>query len=83
MGARRFNKQTKPSARTVLQANWRQCQLHTQDFGAWHLKACGWVDKPAGKTYVDLVIVNESNARYYETAPGRQWMTGVNPSWQF
>ena len=44
------------------------------------MKACGWVDKLAEKTYVGSAIVNESNGCYYEAALGRQWMTGVNLS---
>jgi iron complex outermembrane receptor protein len=31
--------------------------------------------------YVGSVIVNEGNARYFEPAPGRQWLVGLD--WRF
>ena len=35
------------------------------------------------KEYVGSVIVNESNGRYYEPAPGRNYGVGVNLAWRF
>jgi iron complex outermembrane receptor protein len=32
---------------------------------------------------VGSVIVNDGNSRFYESAPGRQWMTGVSAGYQF
>ncbi|WP_440310492.1 hypothetical protein, partial [Klebsiella pneumoniae] len=33
--------------------------------------------------YVGSVIVNESNGRYYEPAPGRNYGVGLSVSYQF
>ena len=32
---------------------------------------------------INPVIVNESNGRYYEPAPGRNYGIGVNVAWRF
>lgn len=41
------------------------------------------VDNLFDKEYVGSVIVNESNGRYYEPAPGRNYGVGLSVSWQF
>ncbi len=56
---------------------------YTQSWGPWKLNAYARIDNLANKRYVGSVIVNESNGRYYESAPGRQWMMGMNLSYQF
>ncbi|MCQ4010748.1 TonB-dependent receptor, partial [Klebsiella pneumoniae] len=33
------------------------------------------------REYVGSVIVNESNGRYYEPAPGRNYGIGLNLAW--
>ncbi|WP_349304093.1 hypothetical protein, partial [Escherichia coli] len=33
--------------------------------------------------YVGSVIVNESNGRYYEPSPGRNYGVGMNIAWRF
>ncbi len=43
----------------------------------------GRVDNLFDKEYVGSVIVNESNGRYYEPAPGRNYGIGVNVAWRF
>lgn len=43
----------------------------------------GRVDNLFDKTYVGSVIVNESNGRYYEPAPGRNYGVGINLAWRF
>ncbi|EST78901.1 TonB-dependent receptor, partial [Escherichia coli ECA-0157] len=43
----------------------------------------GRVDNLFDKEYVGSVIVNESNGRYYEPAPGRNYGVGVNIAWRF
>lgn len=43
----------------------------------------GRVDNLFDKEYVGSVIVNESNGRYYEPAPGRNYGVGVNLAWHF
>ncbi len=56
---------------------------HVRHVGAWTLKAFARVDNLADRQYVGSVIVNESNGRFYEAAPGRQWMAGVSAAYQF
>ncbi|QIL82578.1 TonB-dependent receptor [Diaphorobacter sp. HDW4A] len=51
--------------------------------GGWKVGVFGRVDNLADRKYVGSVIVNESNGRFYESAPGRQWMVGVNAGYQF
>ncbi|EPS5955883.1 TonB-dependent receptor domain-containing protein [Escherichia coli] len=43
----------------------------------------GRVDNLFDKEYVGSVIVNESNGRYYEPAPGRNYGVGMNIAWRF
>lgn len=56
---------------------------HTRYWGPWKLQTYARIDNLADKRYVGSVIVNESNGRYYESAPGRQWMLGLNLGYQF
>ncbi|WP_424953033.1 TonB-dependent receptor family protein [Comamonas thiooxydans] len=56
---------------------------HVMRFGAWTLNAFARLDNVADRKYVGSVIVNETNGRYYEAAPGRQWMAGMNLAYQF
>lgn len=56
---------------------------HTWQSGSWKLHTYARIDNLADKRYVGSVIVNESNGRFYESAPGRQWMLGANLSYQF
>lgn len=56
---------------------------HTQRLGAWTLNTFARLDNLADKKYVGSVIVNEANGRYYEAAPGRQWMAGLNLAYAF
>lgn len=56
---------------------------HVMRLGAWTLNAFARLDNVADRKYVGSVIVNEANGRYYEAAPGRQWMAGVNLAYQF
>ncbi|PLJ42423.1 TonB-dependent receptor PqqU [Klebsiella quasipneumoniae] len=43
----------------------------------------GRVDNLFDREYVGSVIVNESNGRYYEPAPGRNYGIGLNLAWRF
>ena len=56
---------------------------YTKRLGAWKLNTFARIDNLADKNYVGSVIVNEGNGRYYEAAPGRQWMAGASLSYQF
>jgi iron complex outermembrane receptor protein len=35
------------------------------------------------RTYIGSVIVGDSNKRYYEPAPGRNWVLGASVQYQF
>ncbi|ENN3157437.1 TonB-dependent receptor [Salmonella enterica] len=43
----------------------------------------GRIDNLFDKEYIGSVIVNESNGRYYEPAPGRNYGVGINLAWRF
>ncbi|WP_313081939.1 TonB-dependent receptor PqqU [Atlantibacter sp.] len=49
----------------------------------WALDLFGRVDNLFDKRYVGSVIVNESNGRYYEPAPGRNYGVGMSVSYRF
>ena len=49
--------------------NWRAG--FEQDTKHWHLSEFGRLDNLANRAYSGSVIVNETNARYFEPAPGR------------
>jgi iron complex outermembrane receptor protein len=51
--------------------------------GAWELGGFVRGDNLTDRHYAGSVIVNESNARYFEPAPGRTWLAGVNASLRF
>jgi iron complex outermembrane receptor protein len=42
-----------------------------QDSGNWHLSEYASVDNLTDRRYVGSVIVNETNSRFFEPAPGR------------
>ena len=56
---------------------------YTARFGGWKIDTFARVDNLANKKYVGSVIVNDGNGRFYESAPGRQWMLGLNAAYQF
>ncbi|MEG3001016.1 MAG: TonB-dependent receptor [Comamonas sp.] len=51
--------------------------------GPWTLRAFARVDNLFDRQYVGSVIVNDSNGRFYEGAPGRSWSTGMNLAYSF
>lgn len=56
---------------------------YTKDMGDWRLHAFARVDNLFDRNYVGSVIVNDGNGRYYESAQGRNWATGVNLRYNF
>lgn len=54
-----------------------------QRIGAWKLTQFARVDNLFDKDYVGSVIVNETNQRFFEPAPGRTWALGVTGSYSF
>ncbi|OON40386.1 TonB-dependent receptor [Izhakiella australiensis] len=51
--------------------------------GNWLLDVFGRVDNLFDRNYIGSVIVNESNGRYYESAPGRNYGLGATLSYAF
>ncbi len=51
--------------------------------GSWDLSGFGRVDNVLGRKYAGSVIVNEGNSRFFEPAPGRTWIAGINGSITF
>lgn len=49
----------------------------------WTLDLFGRVDNLFDRNYVGSVIVNESNSRYFEPAPGRNYSLGLTVSYAF
>ena len=71
---------------TARAPSWTVVGLNTGykfDIGNWNLDVFGRVDNLFDRQYVGSVIVNESNGRYYEPAPGRNYGVGVNVAWRF
>ncbi|MFC5499090.1 TonB-dependent receptor family protein [Caenimonas terrae] len=54
-----------------------------QQVGRWALREFLRVDNIADRSYVGSVIVNEGNSRFFEPAPGRTWLLGLNAAYQF
>jgi iron complex outermembrane receptor protein len=55
----------------------------TQKTAGWVLTEFARVDNALDKEYIGSLIVNESNRRYYEPAPGRNYTVGLNASYSF
>ena len=51
--------------------------------GNWVMDLFGRVDNLFDREYAGSVIVNESNGRYFEPAPGRNYGVGLSVSYQF
>jgi iron complex outermembrane recepter protein len=54
-----------------------------QNWKGWTFREFLRVDNLADRNYVGSVIVNEGNRRYFEPAPGRTWLLGVNAAYAF
>jgi iron complex outermembrane receptor protein len=54
-----------------------------QQAGRWSFREFLRVDNIADRAYVGSVIVNEGNSRFFEPAPGRTWLVGLNGRYQF
>jgi iron complex outermembrane recepter protein len=48
--------------------------------GAWHVESAARVDNLFDHSYAGSVIVNEGNARFFESAPGRQYTIKLSVS---
>ena len=55
---------------------WSTRMVWTAPVGDWRMDALARIDNLLNKRIVGSVIVNESNGRYYESAPGRSAKIG-------
>jgi iron complex outermembrane receptor protein len=56
---------------------------YSAKLGPWELGGFVRGDNLVDRHYAGSVIVNESNARYFEPAPGRSWLVGMNAALRF
>jgi iron complex outermembrane receptor protein len=54
-----------------------------QKINSWGLAEFIRVNNIFDRDYVGSVIVNDANSRFFEPAPGRNWLIGANASYQF
>jgi iron complex outermembrane receptor protein len=54
-----------------------------QDLAGWRISEFARLNNLADRRYIGSVIVGDSNKRYYEAAPGRNWVMGVSAQYQF
>lgn len=60
-----------------LRLSWQQ------HLGRWSLREFVRIDNLADRQHAGSVIVNEGNARYFEAAPGRNWLVGVSAAYRY
>ena len=56
---------------------------YLQRWERWEFNAFARVDNVFDRRYVGSVIVNESNMRYFEPSPGRNWTIGIGAAYRF
>ncbi len=49
-----------------------------RELSGWSVEGFARVDNLFARDYVGSLIVNEAQGRYYEPAPGRQWLLGLD-----
>lgn len=54
-----------------------------QSFGKWKVTEYARVENVFDKAYVGAIRVNDSNLRYYEPAPGRNYIVGIKANYAF
>jgi iron complex outermembrane receptor protein len=54
-----------------------------QNAGAWRFKEFARLNNVFDRRYVGSVIVGDANKRFYEAAPGRNWMLGASVAYAF
>jgi len=54
-----------------------------QQLGGWRFKQFARLNNVFDRDYVGSVIVGDTNRRYYEAAPGRNWILGASAQYQF
>lgn len=56
---------------------------YVRKWEAWEASGFARIDNLADRRHAGSVIVNESNGRYFESAPGRNWVVGVTAAMRF
>lgn len=51
--------------------------------GNWRLTEYVRIENIFDKDYIGSIRVNDTNSRFYETAPGRNWIVGVKANYMF
>jgi iron complex outermembrane receptor protein len=54
-----------------------------QDAGRWRITEFLRLNNLLDRSYVGSVIVGDTNKRYYEAAPGRNWVAGITAQWRW
>lgn len=54
-----------------------------QNSTGWKLKEFLRLDNLTDRKYAGSVIVNEGNSRFFEPAPGRNWLAGISAAYRF
>lgn len=62
---------------------WNLRLALAQKAGRWTFREFLRIDNLADRRYVGSVIVNEGNRRFFEPAPGRTWLVGVDAAYAF
>ena len=57
--------------------------LARQTVGGWKISEFVRVDNIFDRAYVGSVIVNQASRQFYESAPGRNWLAGINATFRF
>ena len=73
-----LNKESAPSYMTFsLRGSLQQL------VGNWKITEYARVDNLFDETYIGSVRIGDSNTRFYEPAPGRNWIVGVKANYVF
>jgi iron complex outermembrane receptor protein len=54
-----------------------------QNIDRWTITEYARIDNVFDRAYVGSLIVNQAASQFYESAPGRNWLTGVKASYKF
>jgi iron complex outermembrane receptor protein len=68
---------------TIFNARVQAVQQPDGVLKGWRLREYARVNNLFDRNYIGSVIVGDTNRRYYEPAPGRNWMLGVSAGYQF
>jgi iron complex outermembrane receptor protein len=67
----------------ILNARVQARQQLDGQLRGWRLREYARLNNLFDRTYIGSVIVGDSNRRYYEPAPGRNWVLGISAQYQF